>query len=42
MKRKRKTKPFQLNCFGFFGIVLLLSGTGSVIFVYYAIMEMIK
>ena len=39
---KKKRKPFQLSCFGFLGIVLLLSGTFSGIIVYYAFMEIMK
>jgi len=39
---KNKTKPFKLNCFGFIGIFLLLSGIGSGFVVYYSIMENLK
>jgi len=39
---KKKREPFKLNCFGFFGIVLLLSGITSGVVVYYAIMEGLK
>ncbi len=35
-------KPFKLDCFGFLGIILLISGIGSGIVVYYALMEIMK
>jgi len=37
-----KEKPFKLNCFGFLGIVLLLSGITSGIIVYYSISDYLK
>ena len=42
MPKKKKYAPFKLDCFGFLGILLLLNGIASLIFVYYAIMESIK
>ena len=39
---KKKYAPFKLDCFGFLGILLLLNGIASLIYVYYAIMELIK
>tara|TARA_Y100001937_G_scaffold63002_1_gene86476 strand:+ start:1672 stop:1794 length:123 start_codon:yes stop_codon:yes gene_type:complete len=39
---KKKTESFKLNCFGFLGILLLLSGIGSGFIVYYTIMENLK
>tara|TARA_R100001443_G_scaffold453_6_gene1703 strand:- start:533 stop:655 length:123 start_codon:yes stop_codon:yes gene_type:complete len=39
---KKEREPFRLNCFGFLGILLLLSGIGSGIVVYYTIMENLK
>jgi len=38
----KNKKQFKLDCFGFLGIVLLLSGVVSGIVVYYAIIEIIK
>jgi len=38
----KKYAPFKLDCFGVLGIVLLVSGIGSLFFVYYAIMETMK
>ena len=39
---KRKGKPFKLDCFGFLGIILLISGIGSIVFSIFAIMEIMK
>tara|TARA_Y100001937_G_scaffold101847_1_gene139855 strand:- start:653 stop:775 length:123 start_codon:yes stop_codon:yes gene_type:complete len=39
---KKKTKPFKLNCFGFLGIVLLLSGIGSGFVLYLSILNYLK
>jgi len=41
-KRKKKYAPFKLDCFGFLGILLVISGIGSTFFVYYAITEITK
>ena len=38
----KKYAPFRLNCFGVLGILLILNGIGSMVFVYYAIMEIMK
>ena len=34
---KKKKLPFKLNCFGFLGIMLLLSGIGSGFLLYFTI-----
>tara|TARA_B100000579_G_scaffold101744_1_gene80957 strand:+ start:30 stop:152 length:123 start_codon:yes stop_codon:yes gene_type:complete len=39
---KKKRKSFKLDCFGFLGIVLLLSGIGSIVFSIFAIKEIMK
>ena len=39
---KKKYAPFKLDCFGFLGIILMVSGVGSAFFVYFAIMEILK
>ena len=39
---KKKYAPFELNCFGVLGIILIISGIASVVFSYYAIMETMK
>ena len=38
----KKYAPFKLDCFGILGLILLVGGVGSLIFVYYAIMETMK
>ena len=38
----KNKKPFKLTCFGFLGILLLLSGIGSGFVVYYSILEILK
>ena len=38
----KKYAPFKLNCFGVLGIILILNGVASIVFVYYAIMEIMK
>ena len=37
-----REKPFKLNCFGFLGIMLLLSGVTLGVIVYYSISDYLK
>tara|TARA_B100000287_G_scaffold48160_1_gene42830 strand:+ start:549 stop:671 length:123 start_codon:yes stop_codon:yes gene_type:complete len=39
---KRKPEPFRLSCFGFLGIILLISGVSSAVFAFYAVIELTK
>tara|TARA_Y100001951_G_scaffold64890_1_gene52051 strand:+ start:129 stop:254 length:126 start_codon:yes stop_codon:yes gene_type:complete len=40
--KRKKYAPFKLDCFGFLGIILMISGVGSAFFVYYGIKEILK
>tara|TARA_Y200000002_G_scaffold168232_1_gene138769 strand:+ start:315 stop:434 length:120 start_codon:yes stop_codon:yes gene_type:complete len=38
----KKYAPFKLDCFGILGLILCIGGFGSLVFVYYAIMEILR
>jgi len=38
----KKKAPFQLDCFGFLGILLLISGISSLVVAVYGILEVMK